>query len=69
MKKKLLVCELHSLAWFRCRRRCWKSRSKKQEGYADEYKEECFKCINEGRYKKDAISLPKNKKHVHIKIM
>ena len=66
MKKKLLVCNVHGLTLFKCKRRCWKRGSKKEKGYADEYTEKCFKCINEGRYKKDVKPVQKEKRHVKI---
>ena len=65
MKKKLLVCDIHGLTLFRCKRRCWKKGGKDQS-YTDEYTEKCVKCINEGRYKKEDKIITKKKKHVKI---
>jgi len=64
VKKKFLVCDIHGIALFRCRRRCWQ-RGGKDNKWASEYKEECFKCIGEGRHKKINIT-KENKKHFKI---
>jgi hypothetical protein len=61
VKKKFLECKIHDLALFRCKRRCWKA----PERYYSEYKEECFKCINEGKYKK-VETIEQKKKHFKI---
>ena len=67
MKKKILECNIHGLTLFRCKRRCWKGGGKKDKNYSDEYTEKCFKCISEGRYKKNKLA-PKRKRHVYVKI-
>lgn len=67
MRKKLLECDIHGSALFKCKRRCWKSGGKKDISYANEYTEKCFKCISEGRYKKGSKLIPKKKTHVKIK--
>jgi len=54
MKKKFLVCNLHGLTLFRCKRRCWQ-RGGKDKKWASEYSERCFKCINEGMHVKKEI--------------
>ena len=61
VKKKFLVCEIHGLALFRCKRKCWKGGDK----FYSDYKEECFKCISEGIHKK-AEKIIKKKKHFKI---
>lgn len=63
VKKKFLICEIHGLTLFRCRRKCWKGTPGKP--YASRYDEKCFKCIGEGRYGK--IEIKKEKiKHFRI---
>jgi len=68
MKKKMLECDVHGLTLFKCKRRCWKGSSKKDKSHSDEYTEKCFKCIKEGRYKKDIKQILKKKRHEYVKI-
>jgi len=65
VKKRFLECEIHDLALFRCKRRCWQRKSGKDKIFGDEYTERCFKCINEGRYRKTKIT---EKKIKHFRI-
>ena len=64
MKKKLLECPRHGLVLHRCKRNYWKGAPGK--AFADEYIEQCFKCILEGRYKKVA-KVKQKQKHISFK--
>ncbi len=64
VKKKFLMCDIHGLTLFRCRRRCWQRRGKDKIWYS-EYTERCFKCVSEGRYIKIET---KKEKIKHFKI-
>ena len=63
MKKKLLECEKHGSALFRCKRRSWHY---KKDEWVTDYKEQCFKCIAEGRYLKTTKLIAPKKKHIKI---
>jgi len=61
MRKKIMLCDKHGYTLFRCKRKCWNACDK----FVSDYKEECFKCINEGIYIK--IEIKKEKiKHFRI---
>ena len=66
MKKKMLECNIHGYTLFRCKRRYWARGSKKDKGFADEYTEKCFKCIEEGRYKRRII-ISRRGKHISLR--
>ena len=57
VKKKIMLCDKHGETLFRCKRKCWNAGEK----FYSDYKEECFKCISEGRYKKIEIAKEKIK--------
>ena len=67
MKKKILECDIHGPALFRCKRKCWKSGGKKETSHPSGYTEKCFKCINKGRYKKGEL-VPQRKGHIHLRV-
>ena len=66
MKKKLLECPRHGLTLHRCKRKCWAGSSKKDKSFADDYNEKCYKCMQEGRYKK-VVNVKQKQKHISIK--
>jgi len=61
MKKRILECKIHGFTLHRCKRKYWKTAKDK---IASDYKEQCFKCIGEGRYKKTS----EKKTGGHVKI-
>jgi hypothetical protein len=61
MKKKFFECGIHGITLFRCKRKCWNAGEK----FYSDYKEECFRCISEGRYKK-AEKTEEKRKHLRL---
>ena len=56
-----MECPIHGLTLFRCKRKVWHTSSGKEDKHPDAYAEQCFKCISEGRYKKQQQIKQKNK--------
>jgi len=62
MKKRMLECKTHGFVLHRCKRQYWHTAKDK---VASDYTEKCYKCIEEGRYKKAPMEI---KKSAHTKI-
>ncbi|MBI2558655.1 hypothetical protein HYW20_05000 [Candidatus Woesearchaeota archaeon] len=61
MRKRVMLCGKHGYVLFRCKRKCWNAGDK----FYSDYKEECFKCISEGRYK-TTKTIEKKTKHLRL---